>query len=512
MRNCFYLILLCLLAPALAAGQDLYTALAKVRPACVRMWGFDTIQQQRTSAQFSGVVVKGNYILTAAHVTIPGNTYKVFFPDGREAIAKALGKIELADDKTRPDVALMMIVKGNDWPSVVMSEYKLNNNEPCLSIAYPETLNQTQPTVRLGKVTEPLNSRGFIRSTALMEPGDSGGPLFNALGELIGLHSAIEIPEAANYDVPVGLYQKYWVALEEPVVYHNWPEKSSVVPSINRLSKFSWPNPGNYAGTCVKVISRTKGKNQSVLGTVISSLVVSKNSLVGDSVTIMGKPAMIIARDKTNDLVLLRPMQKLKGITIKAAKPRIGDFLFAPVIDSVVAGIISGGPLNLPNTTGGGFLGATPAHGTNPARVYFVRPGSPAAKHDIRVGDIVDGYADAVAFNDMIGKHWPGDTLTIQLKRGPETLKKTIVLSYPPQIIHDHPAEHFAGGKSLRRDGFNNIYTSDLILQPEQCGGPLFDTENHFCGIAIARFSRANSIILNTETIKNFIEKNGLKK
>ncbi|MFD2874165.1 trypsin-like peptidase domain-containing protein [Mucilaginibacter ximonensis] len=512
MRNRFYIILLCLLFPVLVAGQDLYSTISKVRPACVRMWGFDTVQQQRTSAQFSGVVVKGKYVLTAAHVTIPGNTYKVFFTDGREAIAKALGKIELADDKTRPDVAMMMIVKGTDWPSAEMSESKLNDNEPCLSIAYPESLNQTQPTVRLGKVTEPLNSRGFIRSTALMEPGDSGGPLFNIRGELIGLHSAIEIPEAANYDVPVDLYQKYWLALQDPVVYHNWPEKSTFIAGKTRLSTFSWPKAGNYTGAYVKMTSFYKGQAQNVLGTVVSSLVVSKSSLVGDSVIIMGKLATVIARDKTNDLVLLRPVQKLKGISINPVTPQVGDFLFAPVEDSVVAGIISGGQLDLAKVSGGGFLGATPAHGSSPARVYFVRPGSPAAQHDIRVGDILDGYADAAAFNAMIANLWPGDTVSVQLKRGAEILKKTIVLTYPPQIVYDHPADHFAGGKSLRRDGFKEVYTSDLVLKPEQCGGPVFDAKNHFCGIVIARFSRANSIILTAETIRKFIETNYLKK
>jgi serine protease Do len=503
MRYSFLMILCCLLASKPAGAQDLYPTINKALPACVRMWGFDTLQQQRTSAQFSGVVVKGNYILTAAHVTIPGNTYKVFFADGHETIAEALGKIELADDKTRPDVAIMKIFKGDNWPSVALgSSAALVNNEPCLSIAYPETLNLTQPTVRLGKVTEPLNQRGFIRSTALMEPGDSGGPLFNLAGELIGLHSAIEIPEAANYDVPVDLYKKYWTALQEPVVYHNWPEKvNKIAPVLSKSPIISKVQIGNYTGTCIKISSRINGKSETVLGTVIQSLVVSKNSLVGDSVMIQGKPAIIVARDKTNDLVLIRPAQKLKGLTFTVkANLQSGDRLIAPVIDSTVSGIISGGPIDLPKTASAGFLGATPVHSSNPAKIYFVRPGSPAALHDIRVGDIVPGL------NDTLAIHWPGDTLQFKLQRGQESLVKTIVLTYPPQMIHDHPAEHFAGGKSQRRDSFNGIYTTDLILRPEQCGGPVFDAQHHFVGLNIARFSRANSILISAETIRKFIE------
>lgn len=389
------------------------------------MWGFDTLQQQRTSAQFSGVVVKGHFILTAAHVVTPGNTYKVFFPDGGEAIAQALGKIELSEDKTRPDVALMKILKDKDRPGVVMSVADLHRGEPCLSVAYPESLDQAQPTIRFGRVIEPLNSRGFIQSTALMEPGDSGGPLFNLSGELIGLHSAIEIPESANYDVPVNLYRKYWSALQEPIVYHNWPERVDTIQKYNRTIGFTWPKAGTYTGTCVRITSRLNGKTQTVLGTVIQSVVVSKNSMVGDSVFILGEPGIVIARDKAHDLVLIRPAQKFKGLKIKRrASPGSGNILFAPVIDSVVTGILSGGPLELPKITSAGFLGATPVHGSSPERIYFVRPGSPATQHDIRTGDIIPGL------NDSLAAHWPGDTLQFKLQRGSQTLFKSIVLTY----------------------------------------------------------------------------------
>jgi serine protease Do len=433
-------------------------------------------------------------------VVTPGSTYKVFFSDGGETIAQALGKIELSEDKTRPDVALMKILKGKDRHGVVMSLADLHKGDACLSIAYPESLDQVQPTIRFGRIIEPLNNRGFIRSTAMMEPGDSGGPLFNLSGELIGLHSAIEIPESANYDVPVNLYQKYWSALQEPLVYHSWPEKADTLQKISRTIHFTWPKAETYTGTCVRITSRLNGKEQTVLATVIRSVLISKSSMVGDSVFILGQPGIVIARDKANDLVLIRPAQKLKGLKIKwATSPDPGNILFAPVIDSVITGILSGGPLELPRITSAGFLGATPVHGSSPERVYFVRPGSPAAQHDIRTGDIIPGLKDSLTL------HWPGDTLRLKLQRGSQMLFKSIVLTYPPQILHDHPADHFAGGRSQRSDGFRSIYSTDLILSPEQCGGPVFDAQGRFLGISIARFSRANSVLIGVGTLMQFI-------
>jgi serine protease Do len=496
--------------------------IAKVRPACVRLWGFDTLQQVRTSAQFSAVVVKDDYILTAAHVSIPGNIYKVMFPDGREAIAVALGKIELADDKTIPDVAMMKIVTKGNWPNVeIGSSAALQKQEPCLSSAYPESLNQTQPTIRLGKVTTSLNTRGFISSTCLMEPGDSGGPLFNLSGQLIGLHSAIEIAEDKNYDVPVDLYEKYWTALQQPIVYHHWPETVSAIPA-GKISPYitSWPKSGNYSGTCVKLNSHLDGKLQTVMGTVLSykgqTFIVSKSSLVGSAV-IMGNAALsIIARDPNTDLVLLRTATKLKGgIKLDETDHAIqtGSFLFAPLADtSTISGILSGGPLDLPKINSAGFLGATPMHSSSPAKIFFVRAGSPAALSGIKTGDVVmqlngQSIADASAFTDAMSKTWPGDTLKIKIKRGAEEIAKAITLTYPPEIIHDHPAEHFAGGKSRRRDGFKQIYTTDLVLRPEQCGGPVFDAQHHFCGIVIARYSRVNSLLISAAEIRRFVLK-----
>lgn len=496
--------------------------IAKVRPACVRLWGFDTLQQVRTSAQFSAVVVKDGYILTAAHVSIPGNTYKVMFPDGREGIAVALGKIELADDKTIPDVALMKMVTKGNWPQVeIGSSAVLQKQEPCLSIAYPESLNQTQPTVRLGKVTDPLNTRGFISSTCLMEPGDSGGPLFNLSGQLISLHSAIEISEDKNYDVPVDLYEKYWTALQQPIVYHQWPEIVSTIPAGKvSLHLTGWPKAGNYGGTCVILASRLDNKIQTIMGTVLSykgqTFIISKSSLVGSSVTMGNATLSIIARDPNTDLVLLRPGAKLKGgIKLDETDSTIqtGSFLFAPLADtSTITGILSGGPLDLPKTNSAGFLGATPMHNSSPAKIFFVRAGSAAALSGIKTGDVVtqlngQPITDAGAFADAMARTWPDDTLKIKVKRGAEEIEKTIILTYPPEIIHDHPAEHFAGGKSRRRDGFNQIYTTDLVLKPEQCGGPVFDAQHHFCGIAMARYSRVNSLLIKAAEIRQFVIK-----
>jgi serine protease Do len=107
-------------------------AIGKAYTASVRIWGFDTEKNERTTAQFSGVVVsEDGIILTAAHTISPGITYKVFFPDGRAVIAKALGRIDLEATQGIPDAGMMQILSKNKFPFAQM--------------AFSGTLHQNQP-------------------------------------------------------------------------------------------------------------------------------------------------------------------------------------------------------------------------------------------------------------------------------------------------------------------------------------------------------------------------------
>ncbi|WP_342647928.1 trypsin-like peptidase domain-containing protein [Mucilaginibacter sp. CSA2-8R] len=530
---------------AIQLQQQITDAVAKARPACVRIWGYDTLLHQRNSAQFSGVVVKDSYILTAAHVVTPTNTYRVMFADGSDCIAVALGKIELSEDKTRPDVALMKIVTRGNWPfAEIGSSASLQPHAACISIAYPESLNLDKPTVRLGVVTDPLNDRGFIKSSCIMEPGDSGGPLFDIDGHVIGIHSAIEVSEKNNYDVPVDVYMKHWQALLTATTYHALPPQNALTSAIiPKLKTYAVLKPEDIAAfkttnqipAVVAIESRANNKVRRILGTVISlrgtplektmgtSVIISKSSMVDDSVIVIFSPekrvrAKVGFRDKTNDLVLLHPSSPINGgITFKQFDANImaamtpGAFLISPQVDTAAAvSILGSADTELPKVSSAGFSGATAAKSSKPAKIYFVRPGSPAALAGIKTGDVVNQVGlthidSATAYATAMSTYWPGDTVSLHIKRENQELHFALLLTYPPLTSSSHPAEHFAGGKSRRRDGFTHVYTNDAVLKPEQCGGPVFNLKGEFCGTQIARYSRANSLLLPAEVLRAFI-------
>lgn len=534
--------------------ETISKAIEKAYPATVRIWGFDVGRQMQTSGQFSGVVVSADgHILTAAHVNTPNNTYKVMFPDGTSCIAKGLGKIEFADNKTMPDVAMMKIRGDGKWPYAEMGRSSaLKKDEPCISIAYPETLNQALPTVRFGYIADLKNQYGFIQSTCIMEPGDSGGPLFDYLGRVIGLHSAIDVSEKDNFEVPVDLYRKYWTALNVAEVYQALPAAEDAVAddpfaaSISSIAALEKPEANfkavaaRYKDCSFLIRSTLKGKEQKIQGTLISpqgislkdsfkngSILISKNSLVGDQPAVLldGRDvaATVIARDKENDLVLLRVEAIIKGgisltQTDTVSFKGLGKFLISPLADRTYKiGVIGSREFSLPKITGAGWFGAETTFKQGWVTVTAVKSNSPASESKFETGDQVlsiNGQAmDSPSdYNIFFQKSWPDDHLTVKLMRADSsrskdvTLLKEVVLGTPPQVHHNHPAELFEGGKSVRRDGFNKVFSHDTKLYPDQCGGPVLDADGHFYGINIARFSRTGSIAIPAAVIRSFIK------
>lgn len=516
-------------------------AIQKAYPASVRMWGFDVQQNQRTSAQFSGVVVSADgYILTAAHTIVSGKNYKVFFPDGKACIALALGRIDNPTTPGMPDVGMMKITDKGIWPFAEMGySGSLVQNEPCISISYPESLNQTLPTLRLGQVAEVKNKYGFIRSTCKMEPGDSGGPLFDYHGRVIGLHSAIDVAEDQNFEIPVDLYRKYWTALQLEVTYTNFPEKEDALMSDPLLKTIIEENRqkvlhpdlkkqvSNPSG--VLLISSLNPEIQTVDGVLFNKningrkrqFLISKLSLVAQNPKLIAHkeiPIVVLAKDKTNDLILLELRKTIKGgidvngISADSSSITMGKLIYTLKPDGhTIPSVLSSGLFALPKISSQAYLGAMVMFNSQPAQFSLIKPNSPASRAGLQVGDellSINGKAISKAneFAPEMLKFWPGDSLTLGWKNTSGIVAKTFVLDGLATAKFNHPAEQFEGGKSIRRDGFQRVFAHDGTVKSDACGSAVFDQEGNFLGINIARFSRTSTLVIPAFVIRRFIE------
>ena len=170
-----------------------------------------TVSLRVNGAQGSGVIIsRDGYILTAAHVIgKPNQKVTVIFNDGRTAEAKSLGMNHSIDS------GLVKITDEGNWPYVDMGESKpLKNGQWVVSVGHPGGFDKIRGgVVRLGRVT--LNSTSVIRTDCTLVGGDSGGPLFDMDGNVIGIHSRIGRNIRENMHVPVDIYGQEWIKLEK---------------------------------------------------------------------------------------------------------------------------------------------------------------------------------------------------------------------------------------------------------------------------------------------------------
>lgn len=137
----------------------------------------------------SGFVISADgYILTNAHVAQDADKIIVRLSDQRERPAKVIG----VDDLT--DVALLKI-EGDNLPTVKIGDSDaLEVGEWVLAIGSPFGLEHTATQGIVSAVGRNLPSGTyvpFIQSDVAVNPGSSGGPLFNLRGEVVGINSQI---------------------------------------------------------------------------------------------------------------------------------------------------------------------------------------------------------------------------------------------------------------------------------------------------------------------------------
>lgn len=190
-----------------AMEQHVKTLTARVSPAVVAVEvGFGS---------GSGVIISPDgLVLTAGHVCGEANrSVRFTFPDGKTAGGKTIGLDE------ESDTGLMKITGRGPWPCVSTGELERGRvGDWVLALGHPGGFDAKRSlVVRLGRI---IRLRGdAVQTDCTISPGDSGGPLFDMHGRVIGIHSFISGSMVANFHVPIGKFYDSWeqMARGEPV-------------------------------------------------------------------------------------------------------------------------------------------------------------------------------------------------------------------------------------------------------------------------------------------------------
>jgi serine protease Do len=191
--------------------QAIQKQVQKVLPKCMAA----TVTLQMGGSSGSGVVVnKNGLVLTAGHVSgRPGRAVTVILNDGRKLKGKALGMHKGSDS------GMVRIANPPDDLPIVdfdKSKDKLPKmGQWCIAVGNPGGLDKERGVVvRVGRVIRA--TRTTVRTDCMLLGGDSGGPLFDFNGVVIGIHSRISSATDQNMHVAMTAFQDEWEGLVDP--------------------------------------------------------------------------------------------------------------------------------------------------------------------------------------------------------------------------------------------------------------------------------------------------------
>jgi serine protease Do len=178
------------------------------------MPGFQQRGQQGGSVPFRGlgsgfIISSDGLILTNAHVVREAKDVTVKLSDRREFTAKVLG----SDPTT--DIAVLRI-DAKDLPVVRLGDARnLEVGDPVLAIGAPYGFEQTATQGIVSAKGRSLPGDAvvpFIQTDAAVNPGNSGGPLFDGSGSVVGINAQIYSQsggfQGLSFSIPINLALK----------------------------------------------------------------------------------------------------------------------------------------------------------------------------------------------------------------------------------------------------------------------------------------------------------------
>lgn len=164
----------------------------------------------------SGVIIsEDGLILSAAHVSAGvDKELTVIMEDGKKYKARSLGL------HSETDAAMIKITEEGKFPYVSIEPGKTPNEASTklgdwvFSLGHSGGFDKERGSgVRLGRLVRIAETT--VQSDCTLIGGDSGGPLFDINGMLIGIHSRVGAATEMNMHVPMHVYHEHWDTMLE---------------------------------------------------------------------------------------------------------------------------------------------------------------------------------------------------------------------------------------------------------------------------------------------------------
>jgi serine protease Do len=165
-----------------------------------------SLVSEQTGSSGSGVLVSADgLILTAAHVVQGMKEVDVYFSDGKKWRGDVLGA------NLSKDIGMVKMKEPGPWPFVELGQSKpLTAGDWVVALGHSAGFDPARtPPVRFGRVMSDGPGNYFTTDCTLIG-GDSGGPLFDIDGKLVGINSSIGWSWKNNNHAGIDGFREDW--------------------------------------------------------------------------------------------------------------------------------------------------------------------------------------------------------------------------------------------------------------------------------------------------------------
>lgn len=372
----------------------------------------------REIAGGSGVIIDAaaGIIVTNQHVIRGGNTFRVDLTDGRSFDATLLG----ADDGT--DIAVLRIDAPRLSQVEIVNSDTIRIGDLVFAVGHPLGLDQT---LTMGVVSG-LGRSGmgdaiedYIQTDAAVNSGNSGGPLLDSAGRLIGINTAILSSSAGggNDGVAFAVPSRIMLAVAAQLRATGTVRRGRIGVTLGSLTPERARELGSPIVRGAVVEDVAPGSPAERAGLRRNDVIIRIQGRVVEGQGGVTSTVGIAEPGSRLDLVYLRGAEEMRA-TLTVEEPR-------------AAAVVASGSEG--RAYGAGFRDLRPtdrvAPGVTGVLITYVEPGSVAAASGLTAGDVVvQVNATEVARADDLARELTDNPAGVQLlvARGEERVAITL--------------------------------------------------------------------------------------